>query len=136
MAKEKSPAQPVMQPEEFAELRALAAKVMVQDVQLGRVLDLIILHLGHAQGLDPAAEDARLAAEARQTARDAEDAQLKAEAEALAVARASEDVAASTPEQQAALATVRAAQDAQIKADADARAQARAEEDALAQEGA
>jgi len=63
-----------MSPEEFAELRAGVAAVGVQDVQLGRVLDLLVLHLGHAHGLDPAQEDARLAAKAEEDAKAAEQA--------------------------------------------------------------
>ena|SRR2546421_7146566 len=133
MPTKKAPAPEMqMSPDELAELRAAAAAVGRQDVQLGRVLDLLILHLGHAHGLDPATEDARLAAEARQAARDEEDARLKAEAEALAQKRASEDAIPREPEQQTALATARAAEDEQIKADADALAKKRAEEDALA----
>ena len=48
-----------MQPEEFAELRAAVAAVKQQDVHLGRVLELLAHHVGHAHGLDAAIEDAK-----------------------------------------------------------------------------
>lgn len=54
-----------MSPEEFAELRAAVAAVRQQDVHLGRVLELFVLHLGHAHGLDPTAEDAKVRAQER-----------------------------------------------------------------------
>ena len=73
-----------MAPEEFAELRAAVAAVSVQDVAMGRVLSLMLLHLGHAYGLDPAAEDARLAA--------------LAQAQAEAAAAAVEEAPAPAPE--------------------------------------
>jgi len=46
MAKQtKAPAAEMqMAPDELAELRAAAATISQQDVQLGRVLDLLILH--------------------------------------------------------------------------------------------
>ena len=72
-------AQPVsmaMQPEEFAELRAAVAEISQSDVRLGRVLEMLTLHLGHAHDLDPVVEDAKLAAAAEEAA--------KAEAEAAA----------------------------------------------------
>jgi len=53
-----------MSPDEFAELRAGVAAISQQDFHLGRVLELLVLHLGHAHCLDPAQEDARLKAEA------------------------------------------------------------------------
>ncbi len=53
-----------MSPEEFSDIRAQVAAIGQQDVQLGRVLTALVLHLGHAYGLDPVQEDARLKAEA------------------------------------------------------------------------
>ena len=125
-----------MAPEEFAELRAQAALATQNDYHLGRVLDLIVLHLGHAHGLDLAVEDARLKAEAQVKAREDEDARLKAEAEALAEARTAEDAQPHDPLQLEALKASRAAQDVQIQADADALAEARKEEDAKAEDAA
>src|SRR5205085_10317167 len=87
-------AQPVdmaMQPEDFADLRAQVDSIKQQDVKLGRVLELLTLHIGHAHGLDPSVEDAKAEAKARQDARDAEDARLKDEADARAKARQAED---------------------------------------------
>lgn len=52
-----------MQPAEFAELRADVASVKERDVHLGRVLESLLLHLGHAHGLDAGVEDARLKGE-------------------------------------------------------------------------
>jgi len=121
-----------MQPEEFAELRAQVAAIGQQDVVLGRVLDALVLHLGHAHGLDPVAEDARLKEEARLKARADEDARLEAEAKALEEKRAAEDAQPREPLQLEALKAARAAEDVQIKADAEALAKAREEEDALA----
>jgi hypothetical protein len=118
-----------MQPAEFAELRAAVATVSQQDVHLGRVLSLLVLHLGHSHGLDPAQEDARLKAEARKTAREEEDARLEAEAKALEEKRASEDALPDATDPKAARAVARAAEDEHIKADAEARAKAREEED-------
>jgi hypothetical protein len=130
MAKEETPAVDMnMQPEEFAELRAQAAAAGQNDFHLGRVLDLIVLHLGHSHGLDPAQEDARLKAEAQVKAREDEDARLKAEAETLVEARTAEDAQPHDPLQLEALKAARAAQDVQIKTDADALAEARKEED-------
>ena len=63
-----------MSPDEFAELRAAAAAVGQQDVQLGRVLDLLVLHLGHAHDLDPTVEDAKAQAAAEEAAKAAEEA--------------------------------------------------------------
>ena len=119
-----------MSPDQFAELRANVAAVKEQDVHLGRVLELLVLHLGHAHGLDTAAEDARLAHEARMKAREDEDASLKADAEALAASRAAEDAQPATPEQVAARNAARAEEDRQLQAAADERAHVRAEEDA------
>src|SRR6266704_5508599 len=133
MPTKKAPAPEMqMSPDELAELRAAAAAVGQQDFMLGHVLDLLILHMGHAHGLDLATEDARLADEERQAARDEEDARLKTEAEALASKRVAEDAIERTPEQQVALASARASEDAQITADTEALAKKRAEEDALA----
>lgn len=67
-----------MSPEEFAEARAAVAAISVQDVALGRVLSLLLLHLGHAYGLDPAVEDARLKAEAEAEAKAAAEAEASA----------------------------------------------------------
>ena len=119
-----------MQPEEFAELRAAVARVAQQDVHLGRVLELLVLHLGHAHGLDPTVEDARLAKKAREDARAAEDARLKDEADARARLRTAEDALPRTPSEQEALQARRAAEDAQLATDAEARTSAREEEDA------
>ena len=77
-----------MQPSEFAELRAAVAAVSQQDVHLGRVLDMIVLHLGHAHGLDPAAEDAKAKAAAEEEAKAAEAATAPAPAPAEAEAPA------------------------------------------------
>lgn len=57
-----------MQPEEFAELRAAVAAVKQQDVHLGRVLELLAHHVGHAHGLDAAVEDAKAKARAEEEA--------------------------------------------------------------------
>lgn len=57
-----------MTPEEFAELRAAVAVVKQQDVHLGRVLEQLVLHVGHAHGLDPAVEDAKARAKAEEEA--------------------------------------------------------------------
>jgi len=73
-----------MTPDEFAELRAAAAAVGQQDVQLGRVLDLLVLHLGHAHDLDPAVEDAKAQAAAEEAAKEEEAAAAKAAEEAAA----------------------------------------------------
>jgi hypothetical protein len=98
MANEEAPAVDMaMSPDEFAELRAAAATLGQQDVVLGRALDLIILHLGHAHGLDPAAEDARLKAEAEAKAE--EDAKA---AEAAAAAQAPAESAPVEPAQEGA----------------------------------
>jgi hypothetical protein len=67
-----------MSPEDFAGLRAQAAAISQQDFHLGRFLTDLLVHLGHAHGLDAAQEDVRLAAEALQKKRDDEDAALKA----------------------------------------------------------
>ena len=126
---ETPPVEMKMQPEEFAELRARVAVIAQQDIHLGRVLDLLVLHLGHAHGLDPTREDARLVAKAKEDARAAEDARLKDEADAPAKLRTAEDAQSRTPSEQEALLARREAEDAQIKADADALAKAREEED-------
>jgi len=81
------PVEMKMSPDEFAELRAQAAAVGVQDVHLGRVLDLIILHLGHAHDLDPAVEDAKAKAAAEEQA-------AAASAKAAEDAKAAEQAAA------------------------------------------
>jgi hypothetical protein len=86
------PVSMAMSPEEFAELRAQVAALGQQDVVLSRVLTSMLLHLGHAHDLDPAAEDARLAKEA-------EDARLAQEA---ADAKAAEEAAASVEQAPAA----------------------------------
>ena len=79
-----------MSPQEFAQLRAQAAELGQQDVVLGRVLNALVLHLGHAHGLDPTVEDARLAKEAEDArlAQEAEDAKAAEAAQAEAVAPA------------------------------------------------
>jgi hypothetical protein len=137
MAKDETPAVEMkMTPDEFAELRAQATAASQNDFHLGRVLDLLILHLGHSHGLDPVAEDARLKAEAQVKAREDEDARLKAEAEALVEARTAEDAQPHDPLQLEALKAARAAQDVQIQADADALVEARKEEDAKAEDAA
>jgi hypothetical protein len=128
------PVEMVMSPEEFAELRAAVAAIGQTDVQLGRVLDMLVLHLAHAHDLDPTVEDARLKAEALKTSREEEDARLEAEAEALKEKRASEDAQPREPLQLEALKEARAAEDVQITADAEALAKAREEEDAQASE--
>src|SRR5258706_13288023 len=91
-----------MSPEEFSDIRAQVAAIGQQDVQLGCLLTALVLHLGHAHGLDPVQEDARLAAEARVKARAEEDAQVQAEADARTQARAVEDQQTLTPDQKAA----------------------------------
>ncbi len=118
-----------MQPHEFQELRDQAADIGQQDVKLGRFLDLLLLHLGHAHGLDPAEEDAKAEARRLEEERTAEDEQLKTEAEARTEARALEDQQTLTPDQQMARATARKAEDEQVKADEDARKVKRAGED-------
>jgi len=119
-----------MTPEDFAALRADVARIGLSDVQLGRVLSALLLHLGHAHGLDPAVEDARLAAKARQDARAAEDARLKDEAEARASLRTAEDAQPRTSAEKETLLVRRAAEDLQLKADAEKLAKQREEEDA------
>jgi len=42
---------------DFQALRDAADSVGVQDVQLGRALNLFVLHLGHLYGFDPVQED-------------------------------------------------------------------------------
>ncbi len=119
-----------MQPSEFAELRGAVRSVALQDVHLGRVLDLLVLHLGHAHGLDPTVEDAKAAKQAKADARAAEDARLALAAKAREEQRAAEDAQPRTPSETEALQARRAAEDAQLKRDAEALAKARAEEDA------
>jgi hypothetical protein len=119
-----------MQSSEFQELRDQAAAIGLQDVQLGRVLDLIILHLGHAHGLDPAEEDAKVEAARLEEERTAEDEQVQAEAEARTERRAIEDEQTLTPDQQTARATLRQQEDEQVKADEEARQVRREGEDA------
>jgi hypothetical protein len=118
-----------MQPDEFADLRAQVAAIAQGDVQLGHVLDLLVLHLGHSHGLDPVVEDARLRDEARKAAREEEDARLVTEADDREKARVAEDAQPRTPEQQALLSSTRAAEDVQVKTDAEALVKAREEED-------
>jgi hypothetical protein len=119
-----------MTPDDFAALRAQATTIGVQDRQLGGMLHSLILHIGHVFGLDPAQEDARIAAKVRQDMRAEEDERLKLEADDRAKARTLEDAQVRTPEQTTALTSTRAAQDAQLKTDADELVRARAEEDA------
>lgn len=107
-----------MQPEDFASLRADVATVKERDVHLGRVLESMLLHLGHAHDLDPAVEDARLAKKTRADARAAEDTRLKDEAEARAERRSAEDGHARTPLEREILLAARGVEDAQVKADA------------------
>jgi hypothetical protein len=118
-----------MSPEEFSDLRAQVAAIGQQDVQLGRVLTALVLHLGHAHGLDPVQEDARLAAEARVKAREEEDAAVKAAEDERVKTRALEDAQPLSPAQVAARDLVRADEDKQLQADADERKRVRAEED-------
>lgn len=133
MTTEKTPAVEMkMAPEDFANLRADVASVKERDVHLGRVLDALLLHLGHAHGLDPAVEDARLAKKAKEDARAAEDARLKAEAEARAELRAAEDAHPRTPVEKETLLVRRVAEDVQVKRDAERLAKQRAEEDRAA----
>jgi len=73
-----------MQPEEFGDLREQVRSIGLVDTQLGRVLDTIILHLGHLHGFDPVQEDAK--------ARD------KAEADEKARAATEKNVQAKEPE--------------------------------------
>jgi hypothetical protein len=54
---------------DFKALRDAADSVGVQDVQLGRALNLFVLHLGHLYGFDPAQEDEK----ARKAAQEEED---------------------------------------------------------------
>ena len=78
MSKDTPAVEMKMQPNEFAALRAKVAAVKEHDFHLGTLLESLVLHLAHAHGLDPATEDARLAAEAEQVAKDEEAAQAKA----------------------------------------------------------
>jgi hypothetical protein len=48
-----------MQPDEFKELRAQADDIAQTDVKVGRFLQSLVYHLGHAHGLDAAEEDAK-----------------------------------------------------------------------------
>jgi hypothetical protein len=125
-----------MQASEFARLRADVAVISQGDVHLGRVLEQLLLHVGHLHGFDPAIEDAKAEALARKTEREEEDAQLKADAEARTATRALVDAQPHTPEQVAALQAARATEDAKLKTDAEAMAEARAEEDRLTAEEA
>ncbi len=82
-ATDPAPVEMKMSPEDFAELRARVAVIAQQDIHLGRVLDLLVLHLGHAHGLDPTVEDAKAKAAADEQARlEAEAAVAHAEPEA------------------------------------------------------
>jgi hypothetical protein len=58
-----------MDASEFQALREAADSVGVQDVQLGRALNLFVLHLGHLYGFDPTQEDEK----ARKLAQEEED---------------------------------------------------------------
>lgn len=58
-----------MDESDFQALRDAADSVGVQDVQLGRALNLFVLHLGHLYGFDPAQEDEK----ARKAAQEEED---------------------------------------------------------------
>jgi len=69
-----------MQPEAFQELRDAVAGITLRDHELGRVLTLFALHVGHAHGLDPTIEDekaakARAVKEAAETAQQEQDEQ-------------------------------------------------------------
>jgi hypothetical protein len=119
-----------MQSDEFQELRDAAAEIGQQDVKLGRFLTLLLLHLGHAHGLDPAEEDAKAEALRLEEERKAEDEQLKAEEEARVQARALEDQQTLTPDQQTARDLARKQEDEQVKADEEARAARREGENA------
>lgn len=118
-----------MTPAEFAELRSEANRITTQDFHLGRFLQVIVSHLGHAHGLDAAAEDARIAKEARVAARDEEDARLEAEAKDRAKMRLAQDAIERTPEEKATLQAARDEEDAQLVTEAEARAEKRAQED-------
>jgi hypothetical protein len=48
-----------MSVDELQELQDAVAYIALRDVHLGRVLDLLVLHVAHAHGLDPAAEAAK-----------------------------------------------------------------------------
>jgi hypothetical protein len=125
-----APVDMTMQPEEFASLRAEVAGIKERDFHLGRVLEMMTLHLGHAHDLDPVVEDARLTAKAKADARTAEDARIKAEAGVRATLRTAEDAQPRTPAETDTLAARRAAEDMQVTADAEALTKAREEEDA------
>jgi hypothetical protein len=84
------PVSMAMSPEEFAELRDQVAAIGLTDFHLGRVLEAMLLHLGHAHDLDPTVEDARLAALAQA---EADAAAAKAEEDAKAAAAAATPVA-------------------------------------------
>lgn len=114
-----------MTPVEFADLRALVADIGQSDVRLGRVLEVLVLHIGHSYGLDPVEEDARLKAEELVTSRAEEDEAVKSAADILQKSRAIEDAQPLTPAQ----VTARADEDARLQAAADERKRVRAEED-------
>jgi hypothetical protein len=85
MSLKEEKAQPVelkMSPADMAELRGHVAAIAQGDVQLGRALQLIVLHLSHAHGLDPAVEDAKAKALAEEA--------VKLEAKAAEEATAAE----------------------------------------------
>jgi hypothetical protein len=91
------PVEMAMSPAEFAELRASVAAIGTTDVQLGRVLEAMLLHLGHAHDLDPAVEDARLAKEAEDARLAQEAADAKAAEEAAKAAQAAAPAPAEAP---------------------------------------
>lgn len=55
-----------MQPDEFKSLREQANEVTLRDVHVGRLLQNIVHHLGHAHGLDAAEEDKKAEKQAEQ----------------------------------------------------------------------
>lgn len=123
-----------MTPETFAALRAQADDITLQDREVGLMFQAILLHLGHLYGLDPAKEDARLAALLLVEDRKEEDDRLQASADALAKVRATEDATANlTPEQVATRTAARTQEDEQIKADAVSLQEYRDAEDARLQ---
>lgn len=68
-----------MQPEEFGALREQVRSISLVDTQLGRVLENVILHLGHLHGFDPVQEDEK--AKAQEDAQAQKDAQVQESAQ-------------------------------------------------------
>jgi|ERR1700726_2556680 len=118
-----------MQPDEFQTLRDQVSELWQANPPLGRVLENIVLHLGHSHGFDPAIEDAKARDKALKESRAQEDAQVKEDAELLVAQRAHEDAMLTTPEQIKNVALSRTFEDKQLEKEKRERAEKRAQED-------